>query len=747
MSRITCSSSVNFNRHEIRPPVTEFTVNKERFFRVKTELRDFCIAYSQFAVPLSTTLKDSLERIDSARHALKLGHSRPMMADVQHRLKILVDKLEAQQAYLIIFGPLKSGKSTLMNAISGSYVSEVSSLPAYPCLVYVRDGDQESYSTTSYGGSHSKLNDSASLQKRVEDKHIELAQKLQEAEDAGLEFEPANDYPEALRRIDISLPAADLAKSGVVLVDTPGLYSRMKFGYDLMTRDFRDTAACAVFVVKTENLFLEQVFAEFNELLDVFSRVFLVVNIDAGKKDLAPDGSLRPSAESIAPQKVVEAFESLSMEAPMRKAFENGRLNIYPIDLLGAAAERLSSGDEQAPQFDAFLSDLGNYLNSSDYLVEFKRDSLNQGKVIADELHRIVANETISDIRAEYAQETQKLETLNDKSEAALTASGIDWQKSLSNSRRNVTSEIKALAADAADKLCRDLFPEIEAWFAADESLEMLRTQCLATKIDTEARSLSAKAREAIKSHLGGIYAGAQLTRDVQEALQELDLTLFDADGAPRLALAEDDFSIPGFNLDMEGIPVKRGFFDFLFFRSQAKIRSRLFGADGQSAIPHHLKTRKLGAAAKEFIEDQVRGFTRSELTAALEKGADAFGQNHTDKLSQSIGGELECIRTELDRNRADSIQEIEQIQTLLGLVDGLTSATEDFCEQLDVLRNGEATALPGAVSTAPRPMRRKARPDRQSSRMPRSGRREPGIKRMVGKTLRATAVTLKRSN
>ena len=32
-------------------------------------------------------------------------------------------------------GPLKSGKSTLLNAISGSYVSEVTTLPAYADLV------------------------------------------------------------------------------------------------------------------------------------------------------------------------------------------------------------------------------------------------------------------------------------------------------------------------------------------------------------------------------------------------------------------------------------------------------------------------------------------------------------------------------------------------------------------------------------------------------------------------------------
>jgi hypothetical protein len=81
----------------------------------------------------------------------------------------------------------------------------------------------------------------------------------------------------------------------------------MNFGYDVLTKEFRDSAACAVFVVKTDNLFLEQVFAEFTQLLDLFSRIFLVINVDSNKRDLQPDGSLQPSAESIEPERIIDA--------------------------------------------------------------------------------------------------------------------------------------------------------------------------------------------------------------------------------------------------------------------------------------------------------------------------------------------------------------------------------------------------------------------------------------------------------
>ena len=160
--------------------------------------------------------------------------------EVKHRLKSLIDKVEGQQAYLLIFGPLKSGKSTLMNAISGAYVSEVTSLPAYPCLVYVRHGDQASIKLTRYNGRETSTEDKNVMEVLINDSHSNLADRIRKVEEAGREFDPGLDYPEAIRRIDIDLTAHELNDSGTVLVDTPGLYSRMKFGYDLMTREFRN---------------------------------------------------------------------------------------------------------------------------------------------------------------------------------------------------------------------------------------------------------------------------------------------------------------------------------------------------------------------------------------------------------------------------------------------------------------------------------------------------------------------------
>lgn len=673
---------------------------------MKTELRDFCVEYSEFASPLLKALNTSLDQIDGAGRVEMLGEARPMLADVQHRLKILVDKLEAQQAYLIIFGPLKSGKSTLMNAISGSYVSEVSSLPAYPCLVYVRDGEAPSFSTMSYGGQSEVIGGGDELQELVDAKHGELADKLKKAEEAGRGFDPARDFPAALRRVDISLPAAELAKSGVVLVDTPGLYTRMKFGYDLMTRDFRDAAACAVFVVKTENLFLEQVFAEFNKLLDIFSRVFLVVNIDGSKKDLAPDGSLRPSVESEAPEQVVEAFESLAMEAPLRKAFEQGRLNIYPIDLLSAAAARLGeegeSADEEgqkaASSFDGFLSDLSDYLNSSDYLAEFRRDSINQGTLLAGELRDAVSGDAVEQVHSTCEADREQLDVLRKRQDAVQCISEIDWDAAFAATRRMTASEISTIVGDAVVQLRGGLARVLDEWFGADRSLADLCDSGFGEKIEAEAKRLGEQAREIMRRHLGGALAGAELEAGARAALRHLDIDLAAISGGSAEQLdSADSFVVGKFELDPDSVPVRRRFYDLLLFRSQARLRRKVFGEDGRRDIPAKLKTRRLGDEAKEFLIMQAQDFVKNGLAGAMEKEAEALADSHVATLRGAVASKVKEDETALGEEVAALQEEILELEKLLSLTEGMALAVKAFDDRLSGLQTVQDEPLEAA--------------------------------------------------
>ena len=82
-----------------------------------TQLGTYCQQFDGTLRPLLQQLATALAAIDGAAEARGLQSP---LRELQHQLKALCDKVLEQQAYVLIFGPLKSGKSTLMNAIAGS---------------------------------------------------------------------------------------------------------------------------------------------------------------------------------------------------------------------------------------------------------------------------------------------------------------------------------------------------------------------------------------------------------------------------------------------------------------------------------------------------------------------------------------------------------------------------------------------------------------------------------------------------
>ena len=399
---------------------------------MRTLLSQFCNSFDEVLRPLLDPLNESAEALLKAGPDMPGKAVRADLLDLQHQFEALVRKVSEQQAYVLLFGPLKSGKSTLMNGIARSYVSEVSSLPAYPCMVFVSHGETRSFDVTRYSGRSERFTDPTALHLFINRAHTELADRIRSAEEGGEVFDPALHYPEAIRRVDVRLPAEELAESGAVLVDTPGLYARMRFGYSQMTRDFRDAASCAIFVVKSDNLFLEQVFEEFEELLDLFSRIFLVVNLDSAKRDLAPDGRLVPSLEQEDPLRIIDAFENLAMSAPLKRAADEGRLRIYPVDLLRAASARLAGDD--APEaiqgqidFEAFQRDLSDYLNSTEYLVAFLGDSLRRAQTLLDEAGRLLGHPEVSKLENMVEDLEARRQDVNRRRQAIERLDSTDW--------------------------------------------------------------------------------------------------------------------------------------------------------------------------------------------------------------------------------------------------------------------------------------------------------------------------------
>jgi hypothetical protein len=705
---------------------------------MKTEISDFCKEYSSALIPAGAALDAVIEQIqsDSQEDVLRLNLAG--LNEVKHRLKSLIDKVEGQQAYLLIFGPLKSGKSTLMNAVSGAYVSEVTSLPAYPCLVYVRHGEKPTIKLTRYNGRETATEDKNVMEVLINDSHSNLADRIRTVEEAGREFDPGLDYPEAIRRIDIDLTAHELNDSGTVLVDTPGLYSRMKFGYDLMTREFRNSAACAVFVVKTDNLFLEQVFEEFNDLLGLFSRVFLVVNIDSSKRDLRPDGSLQPSLESQDPQKIIDAFQLLSMSAALRTASKDGRLKIYPIDLLNAASQHLLAANGSDPQvdaiakavldtaapegetnaeavgsddqsdavdlpeglkaragrpddFQAFLSELTEYLNSSDYLFELMSDSFRQGDSLREEMVRNCEAESIQEFVSQQRRLRNEVEEINEQLIATRTLADFNWDKAFEGTHADLEQEATRFAKEVREDLQKSLQSGIENWFETPECLGDLVGKTWQARIEELQKKISEKMAASVKNVVDSSSGGARPTPEMVISLDRVRLSLRDVYNSsikelkylPKVAECSID-------LDLNDIPVNRTFWDRIFFQSQAKVRRRLLGASGElkNEVPPAKKRKRLlpdgKAALESIVEEQLKGI----LPGVPNRCSRDYLKLYIEQFKKDFSSQMKVRQAELDKNKQKLERRIEANDRISCAFETLDTAISGLEGEMNDLKN-----------------------------------------------------------
>ena len=664
---------------------------------MKSEIHQFCTVCSQSLGTLPEALLKAATQFERGGGGVLKG-SLVTLNDLRARLRSLTDKLESQNAYLLIFGPLKSGKSTLMNAISGAYVSEVTSLPGYPCLVFVQDSQTTRYSVTRYNGRETILSSGIELKAVVEDAHPVLADRIRTAEERGEAFDPGTNFPEAIRRVDIKVPVPALDESAMILVDTPGLYSRMNFGYDVLTREFRDGAACAVFVVKTDNLFLEQVFAEFNQLLGLFSRIFIVVNVDASKRDLAPDGSLRPSAESENPGRVVEAFKTLSMAGPMRAAYEAGRVRIHAVDLLSAASSILSRTDGTAsplPQFEAFQHDLIEYLNSSDYTREFIRDSLRQSRTLCDEMQAVIANEEVTSLRARQDALGAEILALNARIAATDQLLQTDWNALYQPLRE----EIQRGAEDAVTTKTAQLREEIRQgftrWMTEKDSLVALPHLQWNPALTDAARSLAEETRARLARLCGTVHAGLELSPEMIADLKTAGFSPRESgDRALADARADEYPSSYKMILQMEAIPVRKSFADWLLFRGRAKVRQRLFGVDGNREIPAPEKEKRLKVQSRAEFENQWENAIRERFPSKPVTFASKLAEAYATGAAASILTGLRALKTSLTSQR-DARQTPFNLQSaILRSADDLQNQAKRVARDIELLAEKEDPSL-----------------------------------------------------
>ncbi len=666
---------------------------------IRTVLKQFCERFTVDVGPLIEPIRQATETLTRAGENLTVRSLLPDLRDLLHHVRVLTEKVAEQQAYVLIFGPLKSGKSTFMNAICSAYVSEVTSLPAYPCIVNVTHDTTPSFMVTRYDGQSETHTEQGDVYEVIQQAHSDLMATIRRIEDDGDDFDPAIHMPQAIRKIDVRLPTGDLSESGAVLVDTPGLYSRMKFGYDRLTRDFRNAAACAIFIVKTDNLFLEQVFAEFHELLDLFSRVFLIVNLDTTKKDLDPSGDLVPSLEHDDPGRIIDAFTDLAMSAPLKAAADAGRLQIYPVDLLGAASQRIRTAQPTEDDlrrahgqenFETLLTDLTDYLNSSEYLRAFLNDSLRRAGTLLGDLGRITQHETVGELVDEVDSLQQvRAETLAQR-EAIERLRAIDWTEQSDALHRFLLTQAQEQADEVRRITGHALVGAIDEWFENDQSLATLKDDEIDPLLNTCRKQFIHFLRGEMAQQMPGMRDAIAVSGAVLNDAETVDIDL----GALTRSATEDASPAAALmpirsSLNCEQIPVHRRFWDWLLMRSKTSVRRRLFGPSGSPGrrITPAAKDKRLGQLGQETMQR----ITSEQFDVLIDDATTSLPRELVTSYVANLAGPLARAIADRDTQTAEKLADIEarlaEAQRILAELKSLAGYVETTSEAVTTLK------------------------------------------------------------
>ena len=174
------------------------------------------------------------------------------------RLDQLLGEFSRRRIRIAVFGEVKAGKSTLINAIAGKALSPVAFDPLTSVPVHITYGQETSWSVNEH-----------------------RLHSLQELESF------MREHPFNASEVRVTTPLDLLSLGGQVdLLDTPGMGSRDRH-FDAVTDEILEALDAVILVVRYPGLFTRFTGELVNRLDAKISKLFVVWNLDRGCSDLS----------------------------------------------------------------------------------------------------------------------------------------------------------------------------------------------------------------------------------------------------------------------------------------------------------------------------------------------------------------------------------------------------------------------------------------------------------------------------
>ncbi len=362
-------------------------------------------------------------------------------------------------------------------------------------------------------------------------------------------------------------------------------------------------------------------------------------------------------------------------------------------------------------QFDAFLTDLTDYLNSSDYTQEFIRDSLRQGETLCIEARGVCSGEAIVQLTTAQEQLAAEMQALDERLAAVDRLLGVDWSATFELIRTEDAKAVTVQATTGAATLVADLRQALDAWRGTDDSLLALADAHWNPLLTRSGQGIARESRERLHRLLGNNLGGAEPAAAVMSDLHLAGFRLTPAAEAARRALDEPcDETAYLTAIKPEEIPVRKSLADWLLFRRIQTVRRRLFGADSTQAIPAAIKEQRLTDPAREAFGQMIDRTVKEKFPALPIRYSEALLTTYVTRFRDIVLEQLRGQRELLVQERADRQAPFDQNERILTSIRELKDTAAQLLTDIDALMRREA---PQAIApgTAPIPEAERAAP------------------------------------
>ncbi|MFT7542839.1 MAG: hypothetical protein ACI9K5_003821, partial [Gammaproteobacteria bacterium] len=276
----------------------------------RSQFSSFSESLGASLAPLLVSLQDCGRLVADLDGAVTQRVAKSMLS-VRSVLEETLVEASERRPHLLVAGPPKSGKSTLMVALARNYVTKVSDQPTLPAPVRVTHAPAWSVVLVRNDGTQELFKEPARARIEIQTAHRSWADGVRRAELARQEFDPRGTLPRGVRLVELQAPARALAESRLALVEVPHIPLELSLAREHVLGPLNNEVAATVLVLRTEDLARPEMLRAYEPLLRESESVHLVLNMDRDRADLGADGKRVCTMDTENPVGVVESFQAL----------------------------------------------------------------------------------------------------------------------------------------------------------------------------------------------------------------------------------------------------------------------------------------------------------------------------------------------------------------------------------------------------------------------------------------------------